>query len=231
MTSDDENITPAPEPDPVAPESEAQTEVLATAAPAAAARGKVGWKRFAAVLVPSTAVAAGLVMLTASGVLAASFSISGIAFTVTSSHLHGDGFEQYGSLDATANGSDGGAVLVMTSVIGNATLDGLCQQVNLGPVSLILRAGSKTNQVKATNLVVGSTTLSGDATFNTIEIGRDASTLTDVPGNTGPLGDFAQQAKTVDIDNLRQTNYDTSAGSFSLPGLSMGFSTNPKDDC
>ncbi|WP_246507697.1 DUF6230 family protein [Actinocrinis puniceicyclus] len=37
----------------------------------------------------------------------------------------------------------------------------------------------------------------------------------------GPLGDFAQQPRTVDISNLRQDGYATTAASFSLPGLSM----------
>ncbi|HEU5332359.1 MAG TPA: DUF6230 family protein, partial [Actinocrinis sp.] len=73
---------------------------------------------------------------------------------------------------------------------------------------------------------VDSDQLSGDAQFTNIAIGQDASTLTEVPGVTGPLGDFGQQADHVTIDNLRQDNYATTAASFTLPGLSMSFSSN-----
>jgi hypothetical protein len=41
---------------------------------------------------------------------------------------------------------------------------------------------------------------------------------------TGPLGDFGQQADSVVITNLRQDNFATTAATFSLPGLTLGFS-------
>jgi hypothetical protein len=80
--------------------------------------------------------------------------------------------------------------------------------------------------VTGTDLVVDSDALSGDATFTSLEAGNDAALLNDVPGITGPAGDFGQQAKVVDIDHLNQDNYATTAGSFSLPGLSMSFQSN-----
>jgi len=193
--------------------------------------GKVRWRRFAAVMLPATLAGGVLVALTAQGVLAAQFAISGIAFTVTADKLDGTGFEQYGALDNTApdspNQTDtGGQVLVMTSAIHTATLTNLCQSIGLGAVNLILRAGGGTHPVQATNLVVDSDQLSGDAQFTNIAIGQDASTLSEVPGVTGPLGDFGQQADHVTINNLRQNNYATTAASFTLPGLSMSFSSN-----
>lgn len=202
-----------------------------TPTPAPPAPGKVRWRRFAALMLPATLAAATLVTLTAQGVLAAQFAISGIAFTVTADQLDGTGFEQYGALDNTApdspNQTDtGGQVLVMTSAIHTATLTNLCQSISLGAVNLILRAGAGTHPVHATNLVVDSDQLSGDAQFTTIAIGQDASTLTEVPGVTGPLGDFGQQADHVTINNLRQDNFATTAASFTLPGLSMSFSSN-----
>ena len=193
--------------------------------------GRVRWRRFAALMLPATLTAGALVTLTAQGVLAAQFAISGIAFTVTADKLDGTGFEQYGTLDSTAPGSPnqtdtGGQVIVMTSAIHTATLTNLCQSIGLGAINLVLHAGSGTNPVKATNLVVDSDQLSGDAQFTNIAIGQDASTLTEVPGVTGPLGDFGQQADHVTIDHLRQDNYATTAASFTLPGLSMSFSSN-----
>ena len=202
-----------------------------TPVPAPPALGRVRWRRFAALMLPATLAGAALVTLTAQGVLAAQFSISGIAFTVTADKLDGTGFEQYGALDNTAPGSPnqtdtGGQVLVMTSAIHTATLTNLCQSISLGAVFLILRAGGGTHPVQATNLVVDSDQLSGDAQFGNIAIGQDASTLTEVPGVTGPLGDFGQQADHVTITNLRQDNYATTAASFTLPGLNMSFSGN-----
>ncbi len=199
-----------------------------------ASQGRVRLKRFAALMIPATLAGGALVALTAQGVLAAQFSISGIAFTVTADHLHGDGFEQWGAIDNTAPNSPnltdtGGQVTVVVSAIHHATLSNFCQSVNLGAINLVLRAGRGSTPVTGTDLVVDSDSLSGDATFNTLEVGNDATTLNDVPGIAAPpelLGDFGQQAKTVDIDHLNQDNYATTAGSFSLPGLSMSFQSN-----
>lgn len=197
-------------------------------------QGKVRLKRFAALMIPATLAGGALVALTAQGVLAAQFSISGIAFTVTADHLHGDGFEQWGAIDNTAPNSPnltdtGGQATVVVSAIGQAKLYNFCQSVNLGAINLVLRAGRGSTPVTGTDLVVDSDALSGDATFKSLEVGNDATTLNDVPGIAAPpelLGDFGQQAKTVDINNLRQDNYATTAGAFSLPGLSMSFQSN-----
>jgi len=65
--------------------------------PAEPARtGRVRWRRFAILFVPAMAVAAVLVALTTEGVLAASISVSGSAFEVSSTQLKGTGFEQFG---------------------------------------------------------------------------------------------------------------------------------------
>jgi hypothetical protein len=41
----------------------------------------------------------------------------------------------------------------------------------------------------------------------------------------GPIGVFSQQADTVHIGDLRQTNYATTAAVFKLPGLKLSFSS------
>jgi hypothetical protein len=82
----------------------AETPVTPSAQPAwAATAGKVRWRRFAILLIPSAAVAAVLVGLTATGSVAASISVSGNAFEVTSTQLRGTGFEQFGSIATQAN--------------------------------------------------------------------------------------------------------------------------------
>ena len=196
--------------------------------PEPARRGRVRLRRAAVMAVPAVAVAAGLAIMTAEGALGVSFSISGMPFTVTAKSLDGTGFEQFGALDSMIEdspnqGDTGGQVLVVTSAIKNATLDSLCQSVDLGGTNLLITAGSGSSKVQATDLTTDSTELSGDAAFNNIEIGNDASTLTKA-GVKGPKGVFSQQADTVHIANLRQTNYATTAGVFKLPGLKLKFS-------
>lgn len=201
-----------------------------TASAAPVKHGRVRSRRFAYMMVPSAAAAAALVMLTANGAIAAQFSISGLPFTVTATDLHGTGFEQYGGLDNMIDnspnaGSTGGQELVAISAIKSATLTHLCQSINLGGINLLIQAGGGKSPVLAKDLVADSSQLSGNATFHHINIGQDASTVTEVPGIKGPPGDFAQQADTVDIQNLRQVNYSTTASSFTLPGFSLKFSS------
>jgi hypothetical protein len=193
-----------------------------------ARRGRVRMRRAAVLAVPAVAVTAGLAILTAEGALGVQFSISGMPFTVTAKSLDGTGFEQFGDLDnmipnSPNEGDTGGQVLIITSAIKNATLDSLCQSVDLGGINLLIKAGSGATKVTASDLTTDSTELSGNAAFNNIEIGNDASTLTKA-GVQGKKGVFSQQADTVHIDNLRQTNYATTAGVFKLPGLKLSFS-------
>ncbi|MEV0481168.1 DUF6230 family protein [Streptomyces sp. NPDC050508] len=191
-------------------------------------RGQVRLRRAAIMAVPATLVAATLAVLTAQGALGVQFSISGMPFTVTAKSLDGTGFEQFGDLDnmipnSPNAGDTGGQVLIMTSAIKTATLDSLCQSVDLGGINLLIKAGSGSTKVTANNLTTDSTELSGDAAFTNMEIGNDASTLTKA-GVQGKKGVFSQQSDTVHIDNLRQTNYATTAGVFKLPGLKLSFS-------
>ncbi|XUL91929.1 DUF6230 family protein [Streptomyces galilaeus] len=191
-------------------------------------RGQVRLRRAAVMAVPATLAAAALGILTAQGALGVQFSISGMPFTVTAKSLDGTGFEQFGDLDnmipnSPNAGDTGGQVLIMTSAIKSATLDSLCQSVDLGGINLLIKAGSGSTKVTASDLTTDSTELSGDASFGNIEIGNDASTLTKA-GVQGKKGVFSQQSDTVHIDNLRQTNYATTAGVFKLPGLKLSFS-------
>ncbi|WAU81695.1 DUF6230 family protein [Streptomyces sp. Qhu-G9] len=191
-------------------------------------RGRVRLRRAAVMGVPATAIAATLMILTAEGALGVQFAISGMPFTVTATNLDGEGFAQFGSLDQMAEGSPnegdtGGQVLVVVSAIKKATLTKLCQSVDLGGTNLLITAGAGSQPVSATNLTTDSTELSGDAAFDNIEIGNDASTL-NKSHTRGSAGVFSQQADTVHIANLRQTNYATTAAVFKLPGLKLRFS-------
>ncbi|GAB3812518.1 DUF6230 family protein [Micromonospora zhanjiangensis] len=200
-------------------------------------RAGVRWRRFAAALGLTGTAAGALVLLTAQGVLAAQFSISGMPFTVTANKLTGTGFEQFATIDemienSPNQGDTGGQVLVIVSAINKAELTNLCQSVSLGGINLKITAGDAGTPVKGTNMVVdsandqtdpNSNAIQGDASFDDIDIGQDASTLNRVPGVKGGPGVFSQQARTVTIVNLRQRNYATTAAAFSLPHLRMKF--------
>lgn len=193
-------------------------------------RGRVRYRRAAYMGLPAFAIAAGLVVATAQGALAAQFAISGMPFTVAADTLEGRGFGQFGALDNMAEGSPnagdtGGQVLVIVTAIREAQLTNLCQSVELGGTFLQITAGNKGTPVKASGLTTDSTEISGKrADFDNIEIGGDASTF-EKPPVKGPLGSFGQQADTVSIKNVRQTNYATTAVRFTLPDLRMRFAS------
>jgi hypothetical protein len=191
--------------------------------------GRVRWKRFALIAVPSLAATGALLGLTAGGALASSFSISGQQFQVSANSLNGTGFQQFGTVDQEANGHP---VAVAESQIGSAKISNLCQSVvttfpfGLGTYTLRITAGTGSTPVSASSLIIDANQLSGStATFHNINIGQDASTLNDVSGvPLGQAGTFGQESTSISIDNLQQTAYSTSAGTFTLPGFSLHLS-------
>lgn len=196
-------------------------------------QGRTSWRRFAALGVPGLAGAAALMVSMASGAFASSFAVSGQQFKVSADSLEGTGFAQYGWLDGNVRG-DANAVAV--SAIKNAKLVNLCQSVVtefpiLGAVSLNISAGDKGTPVTATDLFVDATQLSGDASFDNIEIGRDASTLDKGPTNAQGMQDmFSQQADTVNIKNLQQVAWATNAATFRLANLHLSLNKG-KHEC
>jgi hypothetical protein len=134
--------------------------------------------------------------------------------------LTGTGFEQFGGQISGASGNQP----VIISAIHSATLTNLCQSVTIGPVTLHLTAGGSGNPVEADNLIVDASGQTGsEATFHNISIGLDAGSLSEDPGTTGTAGGFGQQADSMEIDNLVQHTWLTTAGTFTLPDLSLGF--------
>ncbi|MER6672321.1 DUF6230 family protein [Streptomyces sp. NPDC000983] len=205
-------------------------------------RGGTRWKRFAVVMVPSVAATAAIGVALAQGALAASFSVSGQSFKVTTKQLDGTGFAQYGALDEGYTMSGKKTVHpVAVSAFKSATINSLCQSVVtpdiplLGSVSLILRAGEDPNKpVEAENLYIDVAELSADATFKGIDIGVAAKDASKGPGLKGggeqanPFG-FAQQADSVVLKDVKQTAWATTAGTFKLSGLKMSLSTGVKE--
>jgi hypothetical protein len=186
--------------------------------------GGTRWRRFAAVMVPAVVVVSGLGVGIANGAVPVSFAISGSTFKVTADKLEGDNFVQYGSV---AVQKDGTQHVVAESGIASADLTNMCQVVAVPgtPLNLVLKAGGGATPAHADNLIIDMTDLSGDATFTNIKIGQDASTLGGPTGSGGLAGTFGQRADHVTITHLSQTAYATSAGTFNLPGLTLGFTT------
>jgi hypothetical protein len=198
------------------------------AAPGGREPGKLRWRRFGLMMLVSGGIVGTLAALTTEGAIGASFALSGIPFAVTANQIQGTGFEQFATLDNLAPnspnaGSTGGQEVLIVSAIKSASLTNLCQSVNLGGTFLKITAGGGGRPVTATTLVTDGDKVSGDATFNNISIGQDASTLTQVPGVTGAPGVFSQGSDSVTIDNLRQHNFATTAAVFTLPGLNLRF--------
>ncbi|MDH6116305.1 DUF6230 family protein [Kitasatospora sp. GAS204B] len=212
--------------------------------------GKTRWKRFALVMVPSIAATAVVGVSIAQSALAASFSVSGQQFKVTADTLHGTNFAQFGSVDV---GSDKSPHVVAISAFDKASIHNLCQSVvyNLGPLgtyTLQLHAGTDpvsgdistdARQVQASNLLIDLNQLKADATFQNIDIGRDASTLSGSATNGWKAADgsglpsgatgFAQSAQTADLSGVQQTAWATSAGTFALPGLNLNIVSGDKE--
>lgn len=185
-------------------------------------QGRVRWRRFAIAAVPAVAVAGVLVGLTAQGAIASSFSVSGTEYTVTANQLSGSGFVQFG----TVLPQGGKSLPVIESGINSAQLTNLCQSVSVPLFGVIrLTAGTSAGSpVSASNLIVDASGQTGSqAVFKNITIGQDASTLTEDGATTGKAGSFGEQATHITIDKLVQHTWLTTAGTFTLPDLSVGF--------
>ena len=185
--------------------------------------GGTRWRRFAAAIVPAVVVIGAVGAGVASGAVPVSFAVSGVQFVVTADNLTGSDFVQYGSIVQQKNGTPHA---VAVSEIGSADLTNLCQSVAqptpIGTVVLKLTAGDGNTPAHADNLLIDMTQLSGDATFTNINIGQDASTLS----SKAVAGGFGQAADKVVIQNLRQTAWATTAGTFTLPNLHLGLGSS-----
>ncbi|MFG2831067.1 DUF6230 family protein [Streptomyces sp. NPDC048434] len=200
------------------------------------ARGGTRWKRFAVVMVPSVAATAAIGVALSQGALAASFSVSGQQFKVTTDRLDGTGFVQYGAIDAQKGGKQ---VPVAVSGFSNAKIKNLCQSVVVpvpvfGDVSMKLSAGGGSTPVEAKNLYIDLDQLDADATFNNIDIGVAAGSTTKGPGmhkgDKADPGSFAQQADSAVLTHVRQQAWATTAGTFKLSGLKMSVAKG-KSEC
>jgi hypothetical protein len=188
--------------------------------------GRVRWRRFATALVPATGLIVMLLVLTSQSAIAVSISISGQPFNVTARLLKGQGFEQFGVVQHSATNNLPGhsnQIVLAATAIRSATISHLCQSVNVLGVPMVITAGNGSTPVVATDLVVYADRFSGNASFRHLTLGRDASTLHEVPGVRGPAGGFSLHATKVTISDLKQHAFATTAETFTLPGFRLRF--------
>lgn len=195
------------------------------------------WPRFALFAVPAGAAIGGILMAMASGALAATFSISNQEFKISADEMTGTGFAQFGWVNATVRDDPFPAAV---AGIREAEIVGLCQSVLttdfplIGNVSLMLTAGDAGTPVEASDLVIDMEQMDGNAVFDDIEIGRDASTLDKGPEGLGRGQGhtelFGMQSDSIVVEDLEQTAQAASAGTFRLHNLSLGISLGD-DEC
>ena len=164
--------------------------------------GRTSWKKTAVVALPAVLAVGAMASVMAEGALAASFAVSGTSFQVA---LLG---------------------------IGDATLADLCQAAEVttpvGTVVFKLTAGGQAGQVTASNLVIDGEDLVGDARFGTAQIGRDASTLDEVPGVKGEKGKFGLQAGDIAVSGVKSHAWSATGGNFRLKGMKVDVSIGGK---
>lgn len=190
--------------------------------------GRTSWKRLGLVMVPTVVAAGALTVAMANGAIAASFAFSGQQFKLTAGTLSGNGFVNYGTVDYKKDGTPYPAAV---SAFKSADITNLCQSVVtslpvIGDVTLTIKAGNGGTPVHADDLIIDMAQLNaGSATFNHINIGQDASTVSgSAAGAQGQEGYFGQQAESAVLTNVQQIAYTTNAGSFQLHDMSMSVS-------
>ena len=177
--------------------------------------------------VPVAIVATVLMGGVADGAVPVSFAVSGSQFQISASQLDGTSFSQYAGLTSDTAGAQH---QVAIANIGQASLANLCQSVvtdtPLGKVGMLITAGGGGKPATATGLQIGMTDLKGDATFNNIRIGVDASRVNTAA--KGTVGDFAQDADSIRIVGLQQTAWSTQAAVFTLNGMHVQLTNGSK---
>ncbi|MEH0846299.1 DUF6230 family protein [Micromonospora sp. CPCC 205711] len=178
--------------------------------------GRTRWRRFAAMMVPTTAAVGAILFGMQSGAIASDITVSGQTFKIGAERLEGDGFKQYGGKVKEKNGT---VHPVALAEISSADLYKLCQSVKADgiPVVLTIHAGEGKEPARAKDLLIAMDSLDGNATFTNIKIGRDASEL----NASAQAGSFGQNAEHVTITGLQQVSRYTTASTFNLVGLRL----------
>ncbi|NUP61160.1 MAG: cholesterol esterase [Nonomuraea sp.] len=187
-----------------------------------AEQGRVRWKRFLLMVVPVAATTSALIGATAQGVIGATFVVSGASFKLYTGELRGQGFTLAPNV---VRDKKGRVIPVIATGIRRGVTTDLCQSVLMespfGTVTLRITGGRGGNEVTMENMVLDVAEWQSGATFRGLELGRDASTLTEVPGGRGPAGGFGGQGRSLTLRDVRLTGWAVTAATFNLPDFSI----------
>lgn len=189
--------------------------------------GRIRWRLFAVVMVPSLVASAALFVALAQGALAASFLVSNQQFKVTAERTEGIGLIQYSAVDRRY---DGKVVPVTVTGLKQSKTTGYCQSAVARNIPLI---GTFTVKVTAKQLTARDTYTdtvqsdSGSITLKNTNNGIAAGTSRKGPGiregdKTDP-GRAAQEADSVVVTNSKQIVLATSARITRTSGSSLRF--------
>jgi hypothetical protein len=180
--------------------------------------GRIRWRIFALVALVGAAGAGGVGTGIATGVVPASFAISGTSYQITADDLDGQGLVQYGAVARAA----GEAHPAVVTAFRRVRVDNFCQSVvlpdlpGIGAATIRMTAPG-TGGLTADNLVLAIDTMSGDLTLDGVEIGHDAGAFdTGPPGATGAAGSFGIQATGAHLAHLRQVTWSVTASTLRL---------------
>ncbi|WP_405143977.1 DUF6230 family protein [Sphaerisporangium sp. NBC_01403] len=181
-------------------------------------QGRVRWKRFALIFIPAAAVASVLVGAVARGAVGASFVVAGEKIKVTADLIRAWDVAEFPGVVETKGGKQIPVYLTM-----NRHLEAfnLCQSylvdTPMGTVTIKVTGGTGKDPVTADNQVIYARRLAGDNYSTNVQIGRDASTASTLPGITGQPGVAGQVSSTVVVKNSRQIILGTSAERLGFP--------------
>lgn len=182
------------------------------------APGRVRWRRFAAALVPAIALTGVLLALTAQGAMATSFSVAGQPFRATASSVAGSGFVNYGESLPTRNGAQH---FVAVNALRTASIRDFCMQAQVGPVTMVMKAGYGATPVAGTDMAFIVKDFTGDGAMHNVVMGQDAGSLSAVPGYQGTPGTFGMQADSVTLNGPAMRARELAAGTITMPGFNM----------
>lgn len=187
--------------------------------------GRIRWRLFAVVMVPSLAASAALFVALAQGALAASFLISNQQFKVTAERTEGIGLIQYSAVDRRY---DGKLVPVTVTGMEQSKTTGLCQSVVARNIPLIgtFTVKATAEQVTSRDTYTDSVRSdSGTVTLKNTNNGIAAGASTKGPGikkgdKTDPAR-AAQEAETIVVTDSKQIVLATSARITRISGSSV----------
>ncbi|MFC6081693.1 DUF6230 family protein [Sphaerisporangium aureirubrum] len=183
--------------------------------------GRVRWARFALVFVPGAVVIAMLVGAIMNGAIGAAFVVSNDKIKAAAAEVRQGPFSSYGGYVVNAEGD---RIPVLVNNVTHLTAIDFCQSVVMstpvGPVTLRVTGGHD-RPVVVKDLTTYEIMLAGDITYYGLEVGRDAATLDNVPGKSGPPGVFGQQGTSGVIKNFREVSWAVTAAMFNVPDAKL----------